>query len=223
MPRPVRTSVADGCYHVLNRGNGRAEVFHKEEDYDAFLRLIGDACERLPMRVLGYCLMPNHFHLALQPFNKGDLSRWMQWLTTAHVRRYHRHYDSSGHVWQDRYKSFPIEADNHLYIVLRYVERNPLRANFVQRAQDWPWSSLRWWRRRNRPTYLTDGPMDRPSDWVRRVNRAETDAELDAIRNSVNRGTPFGAKAWQARAAARLGLQSTLRPRGRPRKAKKVA
>ena len=90
MSRPVRMSVADGCYHVMNRGNGRAEVFHKPEDYEAFLRLIRDACERRPMRVLAYCLMPNHFHLALQPLADGDLSRWMQWLTTSHVRRYHR-------------------------------------------------------------------------------------------------------------------------------------
>ncbi len=220
MPRPVRISAAGGCYHVLNRGNGRAKVFRKEEDYAAFLRLIGDACERVPMRVLAYCLMPNHFHLALQPFGKGDLSRWMQWLTTAHVRRYHRHYHSSGHVWQDRYKSFPIEADDHLTLVLRYIERNPLRANLVERAQDWSWSSLRWWRRRDRPDYLSDGPMDRPSDWVRCVDRPETDAELEAVRKSFNRSAPFGAKAWQARAATRLGLQSTLRPRGRQRKTK---
>ena len=92
MPRPARISVADGCYHVLNRGNGRNEDFHKPEDYEAFLRLIADACQRLAMRVLGYCIMPNHFHLALQPRHDGDLSRWMQWLSTAHVRRYHRHY-----------------------------------------------------------------------------------------------------------------------------------
>ncbi len=221
MPRPPRISVSDGCYHVLNRGNARSDVFHKEEDCEAFLRLIDEACQRLPIRVLAYCLMPNHFHLALQPHDDGDLSRWMQWLTTAHVRRYHRHYNSSGHVWQDRYKSFPIEADEHLYTVLRYIERNPLRAGLVQRAQDWPWSSLRWWRRHDRPSYLSDGPLERPPDWVRRVNRPETDAELEAIRKSVTRGTPFGAKAWQARTAARLGLKSTLRPRGRPPQTRK--
>ena len=79
--------------------------------------------------------------------------------------------------------------------MLRYIERNPLRAKLVERAQDWPWSSLRWWRRRKRPAYLSDGPLGRPSDWVRRVNRPETDAELEAVRKSVNRGAPFGAKA----------------------------
>ncbi|MFQ5425120.1 MAG: transposase [Phycisphaerae bacterium] len=218
MPRPPRISTAGGCYHVLNRGNGRAAVFLKQEDYRAFVGLIGEACERLPMRVLAWCLMPNHFHLALQPRNPGDLSRWMQWLTTAHVRRYHRHYHGSGHVWQGRYKSFPIEADDHLTIVLRYIERNPLRASLVERAEDWPYSSLRWWCRRDRPAWLTEGPVDRPRDWVRRVNRPETEAELEALRRSVHRGAPFGKPVWQTRVAARLGLRATLRSRGRPTK-----
>lgn len=218
MPRPARISVANGCYHVMNRGNGRTEVFHTDGDYAAFVKLIDQACERLKMRVLAYCLMPNHFHLALQPYEAGDLSRWMQWLTTSHVRRYHKHYGTSGHVWQDRYKSFPIEADDHLYTVLRYVERNPLRANLVNRAQDWPWSSLAMWRLRHRPGYLADGPVPRPADWVRRVNRAESDAELEALRKSVTRSSPYGSGPWQGRSATRHELQSTLRPRGRPPK-----
>ena len=217
MPRPVRHAVGDLCYHVCNRGNGRANVFHKDADYDAFVRLIGQACERQPMRVLAYCVMPNHFHLALQPFGDGDLSRWMQWLTTSHVRRYHSHYESSGHVWQGRFKSFPVEGDDHLWVVLRYIERNPLRAKLVERAQAWPWSSLRWWRRADRPAYLCDGPFDKPTDWVRRVNRAETDSELEALHRCGVRGTPFGTEKWQRLVARRLRLESTLRPIGRPR------
>ncbi len=105
MPRPPRGL----CYHVLNRGDGQADVFHKDGDYQAFVTLIGLACDRLPMRLLAYCLLRNHFHLVLQPYEDGDLSCWMQWLTTAHVRRYHRHYRSSGHVWQDRFKGFVID------------------------------------------------------------------------------------------------------------------
>jgi putative transposase len=95
----------------LNRGNARAEVFHKPEDYDAFLKLFVNAGERHPIRILGWCLMPNHFHLVLRPDEDGDLGRWMQWLSTAHVRRYHSLYHSSGHVWQGRFKAFPIQAD----------------------------------------------------------------------------------------------------------------
>ena len=206
---------------MINRGNGRAGVFHKDGDYQAAVNLIQAASERLPMRVLAYCLMPNHFHLLLWPRNDGDLSRWMQWFTTAHVRRYHAHYGTSGHVWQGRFKAFPIQKDGHLLTVLRYVERNPLRADLVDRAEDWPWSSLRWWYQSNRaaaPSCLHPGPVDRPRRWVAEVNRPMAEAEMDALRRCVNRGAPWGRPAWQLRTAARLGLEHALRPRGRPPK-----
>ena len=202
------------CYHVLNRGNGRSEVFHKDGDYAAFLKLL----TRVPMRLLSYCLMPNHFHLVLWPQNDGDMSRWMQWLMTAHVRRYHRHYNSSGHVWQGRYKSFPIEEDDHLLSVMRYVERNPVRAKTIpiRKAHRWAWSSIGRPPKDVDPPPLDLGPVDRGSDWLRWVNEPQTDAELQALRESISRGRPFGSKAWQTATAEQLGLESTLRPRGRP-------
>lgn len=83
MPRTARASVGEICYHVLNRGNNRAAVFLDSVDYQYFVDLIAAACERLPMRVLAYCLLPNHFHLVLQPHGDGDLGRWMQWLMTS--------------------------------------------------------------------------------------------------------------------------------------------
>src|SRR5438270_10504833 len=145
MPRTGRASQAGYCYHVLNRGNARSEVFHKTGDFTAFLQMINECSVRLPMRLLAYCLMPNHFHLVLRPHDDGDLSRWMQWLLSTHVRRYLKHYGHSGHVWQGRFKAFPIQDDEHLITVVRYVERNPLRAHLVARAQEWVWSSLGSW------------------------------------------------------------------------------
>jgi len=111
--RTSRASQGGYVYHVLNRGNGRGSVFHKADDYLAFVNLMRESNERLPMRLVGYCLMTNHFHLLLWPLEDGDLSRWMQWLMTSHVRRYHRHYKSNGHVWQGRFKAFPVESDDH--------------------------------------------------------------------------------------------------------------
>jgi putative transposase len=137
-------------------------VFHGDEDYEAFVDLLDRACERLPMRVLAYCLMPNHFHLVLLPHGDGDLGRWMQWLLTSHVRRHHRRRRSSGHVWQGRFKAFPIQQDAHLVTVLRYVQRNPVRAGLAERAEAWPWSSLRWWRSPGRPAFLSEWPIERP-------------------------------------------------------------
>ena len=218
MPRTSRASVGGYCYHVINRGNGRAEVFHKTEDYEAFLNLIGEACERLLLRVAGLCLMPNHFHLVLWPHGDGDLSRWMQWLMTSHVRRYHRHYGTSGHVWQGRFKAFPIEDDEHYLTVLRYVERNALRANLVERAEAWDWTSLKLRRDKAPPEFLAPGPVELPRNWRQLVNKPLAEAELTALRNSVNRGAPFGSHEWIGKTAKKLGLESSIRPRGRPRK-----
>ena len=208
------------AYHVLNRGNGRAEVFHKDDDYAAFLKLLGEASDRLPMRLLAYCLMPNHFHLVVWPQNDGDLSRWMQWLMTSHVRRYHRHYQTSGHVWQGRFKAFPIESDQHLLTVLRYVERNPVRAKSlpIRKAERWPWSSVGEPPKGVGRPVLDPGPVPRGRDWLQWVNRPLTAAELKAVHESVNRDRPFGSEPWQKRTAKRLGLEHSMRPRGRPRK-----
>jgi putative transposase len=206
---------------VLNRGNGRAEVFHKDDDFAAFLELMAAARERLPMRILGYALLPNHFHLVLWPHNDGDLSRWMQWLLTSHVRRYHRHYHGSGHVWQGRFKAFPIEQDEHLLAVLRYVERNPLRAGMVGRAEAWAWSSLAWRSSGKRPELLSQWPVPCPRNWRAHVSAAQSEAELVALRRSIERGAPFGDERWSQRIAKRLGIESSLRPRGRPTKQKK--
>ncbi|MBI1917920.1 MAG: transposase [Planctomycetes bacterium] len=218
MPRTARASVGGLCYHVLNRGNARRTVFHKDGDYAAFVKALADVCREVPLRPLAYCLMPNHFHLVLWPKGDTDLGRGMQWLLTTHVRRYHEHYHSSGHVWQGRFKAFPLEQDEHLLTVLRYVERNPLRAGLVKRAEDWPWSSLHGRAAGVPKAFLSLGPMPLPKDWLGFVNAALTDAELDRLRRSVARGTPFGADCWVRETAARLGLEASLRPRGRPRK-----
>ena len=216
MPRTARASVGDYCYHVINRGNARAEVFHAEGDYQAFVTVLKQASERVPMRLLAYSLMPNHFHLALWPYRDGDLSRWMQWLLTAHVRRYHQWHESSGHVWQGRFKAFPIEQDDHLLTVLRYIERNPVRASLVARAEDWRWSSARRWVEPSRGPRIEAGPVARPEPWLAWVNESMTEAAVQQIRQSVTRGAPFGSEGWASMTAALLGLDASLRPIGRP-------
>ncbi len=210
MPRIPRAQLAGQAYHVLNRGNGRATVFHKDGDYRAFLDLLARAKAKFPVQVLGFCLLPNHFHLVVQPHTPAALSPFMQWWLTSHVRRYHRHYASSGHVWQGRFKSFPIQHDGHLLTVVRYVLLNPVRAGLVPRAVDWPWSSLQ------HPA-LVD-PLPLPADWSRQLEDPLPDHDLSALRTCVARQAPFGTPGWQAQIAALTNLVSTLRPRGRPRK-----
>ena len=217
MPRTARASVGGVWYHVLNRGNRREAVFHESGDYDAFVEAIIDARTRLPLDILGYCLMPNHFHLVIRPQSDGDLGRWVQWLLMAHARRYHRHYRTSGHVWQGRFKAFPIQDDDHLRTVVRYVERNALRAELVARAEDWKWSSLPRWVCRD-PILWRGKPEVRDRFWLARVNKPLSDGDLHRLRVSAERGRPFGDEAWVRETARRLGLESTLRSRGRPRK-----
>jgi putative transposase len=226
MSRAKRYTPGGYCYHVLSRGNGRQEVFHKPADYEAFLRLFAAAQEIVPMRILAYALLPNHFHLVLWPRGNGDLSRWMQWLLTTHVRRYHEHYHTTGHVWQGRFKSFPIEQNDHLLSVLRYVERNPYRAGLSKEVADWPHCSLRLSAPSNAanvPIWFDPGPVQRGPGWAEYVTAPQSDAELSSLRKCIQRGLPFGTEVWQRQAIAALGLESTLRPRGRPRKAKNEA
>ena len=223
MPRNARYAPGGLVYHVLNRANDRQPIFETDDDYLAFLRVVRDTLDKQPMRLLAYCLMPNHWHLLLWPREAGQLGAFMQTLTTTHARRWRRHRRTvgEGHLYQGTYKSFPVQDDPHFYQVARYAERNALRAELVDRAEDWRWGSL-W---QSAQTALPDDypplanwPLARPRQWRAMVNRVETAAELEALHTALRRGRPFGTGAWQKRTARRLGIESTLRPRGRPRK-----
>ena len=220
MPRTGRAAAGGVIYHVLNRGNRRSRLFHKEADYDAFIRLLGQVREAAPLRVVAWCLMPNHWHLVLWPKDDGQLSRFMLRLSTAHVRRHHAHYHTAGggHLYQGRFKSFPVQSDEHFLTVCRYVEANALRAKLVERAEGWQWGSL-WATRQKAADFRPDEwPLPRPADWTRTVNAAIAKDELELLRTSVKRGRPFGSEPWVRRTAEKLGLSFTLRHRGRPRK-----
>ncbi len=207
--------------HVLNRGNGRIKLFDKPSDYEAFANLLADAANRVPgVGLLGYCLMPNHWHLILRPRAEGVLSAYMQWLTNTHVRRWRQHWHSvgEGHVYQGRFKSFPVQDDAHYLTLLRYVEGNALRARLVRRAENWRWSSLAAAAAPDGRLLLAKSPLPRPDHWIDLVNEPLEEQALASARECVKRGRPFGGEKWVRRTAARLGLNFTLRPRGRPKK-----
>ena len=222
MGRAKRANDGGMVFHALNRANARAQTFHQPEDYAAFETVLLEARERSGMRVLSYCLMPNHWHLVLWPRNDGDLSSFMGWLTLTHTQRWHAHYRTTGtgHLYQGRFKSFPVETDDHFLTVCRYVERNALRAALCARAEEWRWSSL--FHRHEKDAFATsllnEWPVPRPRLWLSHVQQAQTEAELAALRRSVARGSPFGGAAWTEQIAKQLDLEITLRPRGRPRK-----
>ena len=215
MPRIPRGQQGGYAYHVINRGNGRGTVFHKTQDYEAFLSLLAEAKKRHRVKLFGFCLMPNHFHLVVEPAHQTALSQFMQWLLTSHVRRYHKHYGSSGHVWQGRFKSFAVQRDEHLITTLRYVLQNPVRAGLSETVHEWPWSSAR------RRQLVDRSPVDEEIRWSEQLESRLDELQVATIRECLNRQRPFGQSEWQTKMAVTFGLGSTLRPRGRPRSEKK--
>lgn len=222
MPRPLRADVADIIYHVINRANARSAIFKKEGDYKAFVKVLFEAREKFPVEILAFCIMPNHWHLILKPLQNGSLSRFMAWLTMTHAQRWHAHHNTvgTGHLYQGRYKSFPVQTDKYFLQLTRYVEANPLRAKLVKKAQDWQWGSL-WLRERGSmkaKAILAQWPIPPSKDYLSLVNKIEPEVQLDYIRNSIVKNRPYGDEVWIKRTAEDLGLESSLRQPGRPQK-----
>jgi len=221
MPRTKRVDEGGGIYHALNRGNIRQTIFHKQEDYEAFQRTLSEGLARYRVDLFSFCLLPNHWHLVLRPHADGEMGRMLRWVTATHTQRYHAHYHTSGngHLYQGRFKSFPIQDDDHFLVVCRYVERNALRANLVAKAEAWRYGSLWRWQQKTEPTpkLLSSWPLRRPSGWVKRVNEALTEKERTHLRECLQRGRPYGDETWTVKIVERLNLESTMRPRGRPK------
>ena len=139
MGRVLRTDIGNYVYHVLNRANARVRIFDNDKDYQLFKEILVEAKEKCNMRLLAYCIMPNHWHIVVNPKKDGDLSKFMNWLTLTHTQRWHvsKKTTGQGHLYQGRYKSFLCQNDNHFLVLVRYVERNALRANLVSSAEEW--------------------------------------------------------------------------------------
>ena len=222
MARHARVAPGGLVYHVLNRAVARLPLFRKAEDYAAFERILLEAQARHPTRLLAWCFMKNHWHLVIWPRKDGELSAFVRWLAHTHAMRWHVAHKTvgCGHLYQGRFKSFPVQTDEHFLGVCRYVERNALSAGLARRAEDWPWSSLHVRSRREHPLHalLSEWPVRRPRNWVDAVNEALTPRELEALQTCMARSRPYGGSIWQTGTCARLGLEHTLRPEGRPRK-----
>ena len=167
--------------------------------------------------------MPNHWHLVLWPMADGELGGFMRWLTLTHSQRWRVAKRTVGHgaLYQGRYKSFPVQDDQHYLTLCRYVERNALAARLCERAEAWAYGSA--YARRHTTNLITPHlagwPVGRPSNWARLLIERPAAADAAAVRASLARGRPLGEPGWAADVARRLGLGHTLRPVGRPRKA----
>jgi putative transposase len=216
-----RQCAGDTVYHVINRANGKLMIFKKPADFLAFERVLVQGLIRHQMRLCGYCIMGNHWHLLLWPRQDGDLSTFMQWVTMTHTKRWHTAHGTAGigHLYQGRFKSFPVQATEHYLKVLQYIESNPLRAKLVKNSCDWEYSSLAI---RNgmeeQGLKLHSGNIKLPDTWNSDVNIIPDETTEAKLQNCITRGTPYGGKTWTNTIAEKLNLESTLNPRGRPRK-----
>ena len=235
MGRPLRPRPdPDGAvtFHALNRGNNRADVFFGDGDRLAFLEALAKAKERYPFRLFAYCLMTNHVHLAIRPDPGQSISRIMQSITVAHTWRHHRRHQTSGHVWQGRFKSPAVQDGGHFLTLLRYIESNPVRASMVVDPAEYPWSSHPARVSARHDSLLDDFPewedlgsdeASRRSAWRKHVARALAEPELARVRQSSSTGRPFGTEDWSSKAWVKLGYSiSQPKPRGRPPIAKKM-
>jgi len=183
MGRAPRADEAGGIYHALNRGNAKHPIFFKAADYEAFERIIAEGLGKFPVDLIAYQWMNNHWHMVLSPNEDGGMGKFLGWITLTHTQRYHAHHGTAGfgHVYQGRFKSFPVQDDAHFHVVCRYVERNALTAKLVKKAQDYRWGSLYNWLGGDSPIELATWPVRRLPNWTHRVNQAITQKEQESI------------------------------------------
>ena len=225
MPRAARQCPGDYVYHIWNRAAGRLRLFKKDSEYLAFERILTEAHRLHPLRLLEWCLMPNHWHFVVWPQRDGEVTSFFRWLTHTHAMRAitHRSVLGMGPLYQGRFKSLPVQADDHLLTLLRYVQRNPVRAKLARRAASWRWGSegARSANITELKSLLAAWPVPRPRDWSAYLEEPTSAAQSDEIRTCIRRSRPFGDPQWTDHAADRLDLAWTLRPRGRPEKKEK--
>lgn len=182
MPRKNRFAPPAYTHHVVNRGNERRLIFLQRFDYLAFSELLADSVRRYPVRLHAYCLMPNHFHLVVQPDEEGALSAFMASLTGRYACTFRQQTDTvgHGHVFQRRFWNAALSHAEVFTTVMRYVEANAVRAKLVARAEDWEWGSLH--ERAHPRGLLSPPPWALPDPWAALVNRPLPDRTLARIR-----------------------------------------
>ena len=213
--------VAPGLpHHVTQRGNRGLETFFSEADYQAYLGLLAESCAQAETEVWAYCLMPNHVHLILVPSHPDGLRAALGEAHRRYTRRINQRQDWRGHLWQERYHSFPLD-EPHLAAAVRYVERNPVRAGLARRPEDWAWSSARAHLDGRDDALVRVAPLlERFPDWRDYLSDDVDAAALKTLRQHGRSGRPLGSERFVAKLETELGRHIGAGRRGRPPKAK---
>lgn len=222
MPRLARPVFSGVPHHVTQRGNRREDVFFNGEDRTAYLGWLRDYCANYGVQVLAYCLMTNHIHLVVVPESKEALEQVFRPLHTRYAQRINRVKKWKGHVWQGRFFSSALD-ETYLWAAIRYVERNPVRARMVRRAENYPWSSAAAHCGLKEDTVLTaDAEWLRQvkslGNWPRWLAEGDRPEQLEVLRRHVERGLPCGAGGFIRKLERQAKQLLRPTPRGRPRK-----
>ena len=230
MPRTARVVIPGLPHHVTQRGNNRQDVFFTDADREVYLELLGRQCETFGLTVDGYCLMTNHVHLIATPRDEDSLAKAVGRTNLYYTRYINRLHGRSGHLWQDRFFSCPLD-DAYFWTAMIYVERNPVRAKLVRKPWRWPWSSATAHVTGVDPTATreTPGLLDlaawaKPQppdgDWRESICRPQDEQTLIRFRTWSNRGCPLGSDSFLSKLETLLNRRLRPAKRGRPRKKK---
>lgn len=229
MGRPLRILLPNLIFHVLNRGNNKQDVFLAPEDFDYYLWLLKRYKKEFEFKLYHFCLMPNHTHFLIEPTRYGSLPKFMQRITLAQTWFFNKKYNRVGHAWQGRYKSSLVDKDEYALHCGFYIEANPVRKSLVKKAEDWKWSSYRFYAFGEKdlmlkelidvdPFYLQSGRDDgeRQENYRSSFAGLMNEHFLKNIRNKLDEGI-FGRLEFEKEMKEKFKIKS-LRPRGRPGK-----
>ena len=222
MPRVPRNVWPDIPHHVTQRGNRRTQVFFSDADYRTYLAWMHGDARRYGLEVLAYCLMSNHVHLVAVPTNRRSFELALRHLHMRYAQRINRRHGWKGHLWQGRFFASALD-ESYFWCAVRYVERNPVKAGLVGRAEDYPWSSARAHCEGAWDPLLSMNPrwsqvLSRVSDWSSWLAAGDSAADVETLRTHTRRGLPCGSRNFIESLEDRAGRPLALRPRGRPRR-----
>lgn len=222
MPRLARTVCAQVPHHITQRGNRREKVFFSDDDHATYLGWLKDYADKHRVEVLAYCLMTNHLHLVAVPTTDTGLNQMLKPLHMRYAQRLNRARGWKGHVWQGRFFSSALD-ETYLWAAIRYVERNPVRARMVRKAENYRWSSAAAHCGLRSDPVLTTKPswrkqLDGIKNWSAWLAEGDEPETLGILRSHVEKGLPCGAPKFVHRLEKLTGRALQYRSRGRPRK-----
>ena len=221
MPRSSRIVIPNCAHHVTQRGNNRQDVFFVDEDHQVYLDCLMEASKRFDLRIEGYCLMTNHIHLVATPKYETSLAHSLKRTNQLYAQYVNRMHRRSGHLWQDRFFSCPLDQD-HFQRTLLYVERNPVHARLVRKAWRWQWSSAAVHCGIEKESDLLDiSSWKRDincSQWKQKLQRPDDEKLVKEITLATSRGRPLAGDSFIAKLETKLGRRLRPLPIGRPKK-----